>query len=165
MKPVGSADSENAKQSNGKEIRIDLLIPLVILIACFLLALGVIMYQRRLIQRISQRSGHKYEASEKAQQMTNFDSSSSSRTMKDIKPPGKDPNVNDEAVYELPDSVIERIDRNEAEPEISTGQESSTYMSLKDNKEPWNVYQSLQPKKNNRNAMEYENPAFTFTGK
>ena len=62
--------------------------------------------------------------------------------MKDIKASPED-NAN-EAVYELPDSVKEVIERNQGGLEISTGQESSTYMSLKDNKEPDNVYQSLQ---------------------
>jgi len=62
-------------------------------------------------------------------------------------------------VYELPDS--ERTERNQAKPEISTRQTSSTYMSLKDCKEPENVYQSLQPKMDNIAAMDYENLAFT----
>ena len=164
MKPSGECiNSQNLKESNGMKM-LDLLISLVILVFCFLLSRGVIIYQRRLIQINNRQPCHEYEASEQAHQLTKFDSSSSSRTMKAIKTPGKDPNVNDEAVYELPDSVVERIDRNEAEPEISTGQESSTDMSLKDNKEPGNVYQSVQPKKDNRNAMEYENPAFTFSG-
>ena len=77
-------------------------------------------------------------------------------------------------MYELPDSVIECIERNQARPEISAEQESSTYMSLKDKREPGNVYQSLQPastsadshqkKGDNIHAMEYENPAFSFGG-
>jgi hypothetical protein len=86
--------------------------------------------------------------------------------------------VNDDAVYETPDDVIQCMERNEAEskPEISTGQESSAYMSLKNNREPANFYQSLQPpgrsvhphhtKRSNVQAMEYENPAFNanFSG-
>ncbi len=53
---------------------------------------------------------------------------------------------NDDTVYETPDDVIEFIARNEAEakPEISTQEEPSVYTPLKDNKEPENVYQSLQ---------------------
>ena len=53
--------------------------------------------------------------------------------------------MNVEDVYELPDSVIECIERNQTGIESSTGQDSSTYTSLKDSKEPENVYQSLQP--------------------
>ncbi|CAB4036768.1 Hypothetical predicted protein, partial [Paramuricea clavata] len=64
------------------------------------------------------------------------------------------------------------MEQNEAEskPEIPTGQESSTYMSLKDNRESGNFYQSLQPPGTNAypphtkggddQAVEYENPAF-----
>jgi hypothetical protein len=80
--------------------------------------------------------------------------------------------VNNDAVYETPDDVIQCMEQNEAEskPEISTGQESSTYMSLKDNRESGNFYQSLQPpgtsaytqhtKGGGDHAVEYENPAF-----
>ena len=54
---------------------------------------------------------------------------------------------NDIPVYETPDDVKEYIHQNEAtsKPETST-QESSAYMTLKDNKErePDNAYQSLQ---------------------
>ena len=85
--------------------------------------------------------------------------------MKDIKASHEDQSnvTNDEAVCELPDSKC--TEQNQTEPEISTEQESSTYMSLKDNKEPENAYQSLQPGKDNIAAVEYENPAFTFSGK
>ena len=53
---------------------------------------------------------------------------------------------NDDTVYETPDDVIKCIARNEAEakPEISTQEEPSVYTPLKDNKEPENIYQSLQ---------------------
>jgi hypothetical protein len=90
----------------------------------------------------------------------------------------EDSYMNDEALYELPDSVIECIERNQTGPQISTEEESSTYMPLKGNREPRNVYQSLQPpgtsstsadhssrkQESNTNAMEYENPAFTVSG-
>ena len=92
------------------------------------------------------------------------DSLSNNKRTKDTKASPKNQyNVtNDEAVYELPDSECET---NQAEDEISTEQESSTYMSLKDNREPENAYQSLQPRKENMTAVEYENPAFAFSGK
>ena len=71
--------------------------------------------------------------------------------------------LNDDGAYESfesPDHAIKSIERNEAEsqPELSTGQESSTYMSLKDRREPENAYQSLQ--QDNIQTVEYENPAF-----
>jgi hypothetical protein len=86
--------------------------------------------------------------------------------------------VNDDAAYESPDYAVKSIERNEAEskPEISTDQDSSTYMSLKDNREPENFYQSLQPpgrrpdlrhtKGGDDHAVEYENAAFNanFSG-
>ena len=76
--------------------------------------------------------------------------------MKDIENSPDDSHGNSEAVYELPDSVKE----NQA------GQESSTYMALKDDKEPDNVYQSLQQKEaGNKTRMHYENSAFTFRSK
>ena len=166
MKPlVKCPDSEkNAKQSNREEIRIDFIIPLVILVFCFLLSLGVIIYQRRLIQSYNGQKCRK--ASERAQQMTKFDSLSNKKRAKDIKASPKDlSNVtNDVAVYELPDSECTEQDRYQVEPEISTGQESPTYMSLKDSREPENVYQSLQPKKD-KATVEYENPAFNGSRK
>ena len=87
---------------------------------------------------------------------------SDNKRIKDIKASPKDHSnvINDD---ELPDS--ECTERNQPEAEISTGQKGSTYVSLKDNKEPENVYQSLQPKKDNIAAVEYENSAFTFSGK
>ena len=171
---VENASSQNPEISNGDEIRIDLLIPLIILVLCFLLSLGVIIYQRRLIQNNNRQLCSKYEANSEHSHHSNFDSSSSNRTVKDANVSPVDSYVNDEAVYELPDSVIECIERNQARPEISAGQESSTYMSLKDKREPGNVYQSLKPtstsadlhqkKEGNIHTMEYENPAFTFAG-
>jgi hypothetical protein len=91
--------------------------------------------------------------------------------MKDVKASPEHMYMNDVAVYESPDSVMACIKQNEAksQPELSTGQESSNYMSLKDNKEPGNVYQSLQPsssstdpyhKSGNMTTKEYQNPAF-----
>ena len=175
MKPsVENTNSQNPEQSNGNEIRVDLLIPLVILVLCFLLSLGVIIYQRRLIQNNNRQLCNKYEANPEHSHHSKFDSSSSNRTVNDVDVSAVDSYVNHEAVYELPDSVIECIQRNEARPEISAGQESSTYMSLKEKREPSNVYQSLQPsstsadshrkKGGNIHTMEYENPAFTFGG-
>ncbi len=60
------------EQSNGEKIRMDLLIPLVILVLCFLLSLGVIVYQRRFIQINNKQPCHKCEASEKAKQKEKF---------------------------------------------------------------------------------------------
>ena len=59
---VENANSQNPEQSNGNEIRIDLLIPLVISVLCFLLSLGIIIYQRRLIQNNKRQLRNKYEA-------------------------------------------------------------------------------------------------------
>lgn len=87
------------------------------------------------------------------------------KTMKGVEAVPEDSYMNDDGVYESPDSVVECIERSRqagSKPEIPTGQESSTYMSLKDNKEPGNVYQSLQPP--NIQTVEYENPAFTSYG-
>jgi len=63
---------QNLKESNGGQMRLDLLIPLVILVFCFLLSLGVIIYQRRLIRINNRQPCHKYEASEQAHQRTKF---------------------------------------------------------------------------------------------
>jgi hypothetical protein len=56
--------------ANGQEIevktRMDLLIPLVILVLCFLLSLGVNIYQRRLIQNSNRQPCQKCETSEQA---------------------------------------------------------------------------------------------------
>ena len=54
--------------------------------------------------------------------------------------------VNDDTLYETPDEVLESVERNctGSRPDNSTGQEPSTYMSLKDNQEPGNFYQPLQ---------------------
>ena len=51
----------------------DLLIPLVISVLCFLLSLGVNIYQRRLIQINNRQPCHKYEASEKAERKEEFE--------------------------------------------------------------------------------------------
>ena len=60
--------------------------------------------------------------------------------------------MNDDGDYESLD----------CEPELSSGQPSSTYMSLKVDKEPDNVYQSLQHP--NIQTVEYQNPVFTSYG-
>ena len=55
--------------------------------------------------------------------------------------------VNDSNEYATPYQGIECVDRNDArsKPGYSTGElKQSMYMSLKDNKEPENVYQPLQ---------------------
>jgi hypothetical protein len=43
-------NNKKSEQSNEEKTRMDLIIPLAILALCFLLSLGVIIYQRRLIQ-------------------------------------------------------------------------------------------------------------------
>ncbi len=55
--------------------------------------------------------------------------------------------MNDDNAYETPDvDVTKRIERNEAwtKSEISREEKPSVYMSLKENREPENDYQSLQ---------------------
>ncbi len=66
---VECVKSQNSEQSNGEKIRLDLVIPLVVSVLCFLLALGVIIYQRRLIQI---KNRHECEASEKAKRKEKF---------------------------------------------------------------------------------------------
>ena len=68
--------------------------------------------------------------------------------------------LNETAVYEVPDNVMERIQQNVAKskPERSTGHLSSNYMSLKDNKEPESVYQALEHL--NIHTVEYQNHEF-----
>ena len=60
------------EQFNGEKIRLDLLIPLVISVLCFLLSLGVIVYQRRLIRINNKQACHKCEASEMAKRKEKF---------------------------------------------------------------------------------------------
>ncbi len=64
--------SQNSEQSNGEKIRMNLVIPLVILVLCFVLSLGANIYQRRLIQIKNRQLCHKYEASEKAERKKEF---------------------------------------------------------------------------------------------
>ena len=64
--------SQNSEQSNGENIRMDLLVPLVISVLCLLLLLGVIVYQRRLIQIKNRQQCHKYEAAGKAERKEKF---------------------------------------------------------------------------------------------
>ena len=82
----------------------------------------------------------------------------------------EDTNVNEEKVYETTYDVIDEVERNEGERETTGGEESSIYMSLKDNKEPANVYQVLQPPGTNDDhcltmegdhSMEYQNLVFS----
>ena len=66
-------ECQNSEQSSGKKILMALgVIPLVILALCFLLSLGVIIYQRRLIQISNKQPCHKYEAPEKARRKEKF---------------------------------------------------------------------------------------------
>ncbi|XP_028402427.1 uncharacterized protein LOC114525363 [Dendronephthya gigantea] len=75
------------------------------------------------------------------------------------------------SVYETPDDVIEKIERNEGACGMAKGHESSDYMSLKDKREPTNVYQALQPHGTNdgqshskvggQTSVEYQNPVFS----
>ena len=78
----------------------------------------------------------------------------------EAKAAAEDSYLNEPGVYEVPDNVMERIQQNEAKskPERSTGHLSSNYMSLKVNKEPEDVYQSLEHP--NIHTVEYQNHAF-----
>jgi hypothetical protein len=66
--------------------------------------------------------------------------------------------------YESPDCFAKGNKQNETESqqELSAAEESSTYMSLKNRRDPENVYQSLQYP--NIQTVEYENPTFTSKG-
>ena len=59
-------DGKDEKQSSSEKIQINVLIPLVIFVLCFLLSLGVNIYQRHLIQNYKKLSGGDYEVPEKA---------------------------------------------------------------------------------------------------
>jgi hypothetical protein len=76
--------------------------------------------------------------------------------MKEAEAAPEEFDVNDDVMYDSPDSAKECIERNEAEykQELSAGQESSTHMSLKDNKELQHPIQ----------AVEYQDPAFASSG-
>ena len=56
--------NQNSEQSNDEKTRMDLIIPLVIFTLCFLLSLGVNIYQRRLIQNNARQPGHQRGKSE-----------------------------------------------------------------------------------------------------
>ena len=149
------------QQSNVKSIRIDLLIPLVIFVLLFLFSLGVIIYlQRRLILNKNKHHDHYYETPEQAHQKSTSNLERYNKTRKANNATSQGLYVNDEGAYESSDHAQKSIARNEAEsqPKISARQESSTYMSLKDNREPEDAYQSLQYP--NIQTVEYENPAF-----
>ena len=151
------------EQTNVKNIRIDLLIPLVIFVLCFLFALGVIIYQRRLILNNNKQPDHNYETPGQAQQKLKSNLERSKKNGRANNAALEGLYVNDDGAcesFESSDHAIKTVERNEAEsrPKISTGQESSTYMSLKDSREPENAYQSLQQP--NIQTVEYENPAF-----
>ncbi|CAB4042861.1 tenascin-like isoform X4, partial [Paramuricea clavata] len=62
--PVECIINQNSEQSNDEKTRMDLIIPLVIFALCFLLSLGVIVYQRRLIQNNTRQPDHKRGNSE-----------------------------------------------------------------------------------------------------
>ncbi|XP_028399530.1 uncharacterized protein LOC114522942 [Dendronephthya gigantea] len=161
-------------KSNICKKSVDFLIPLIILALCFLVSLGVIVYQRRLLQ--NKDVNHGYGTSKQTKEMKEFDSiSKDPRKNKSAKYDQR--TQNDETVYETPDDVIEEIERNEGARSLGTEkeQESLNYMSLQDKKEPANVYQALQPPVTNDNqrhtkkggqSVEYQNPAFNadFSG-
>ena len=79
--------------------------------------------------------------------------------MKTVKSAADDLCMDDDGAYESPDCVIKGIGKNEAESQRDSEGEPSSYMSLKDNREPENVYQPLQHP--NVHTVEYENPSFT----
>ncbi|XP_028402587.1 phosphatidylinositol phosphatase PTPRQ-like [Dendronephthya gigantea] len=136
------SELENADNS------IRFFIPIIILALYFLLSLGVIIYQRRLLQN----------------RKNEFDGN-------------KEPKIGNKyvnegnSVYETPDDVIEKIEQTEGARAMAKGQESSDYMSLKDKKEPANVYQAFHPHGTNdgqshskvggQNSVEYQNPVFS----
>ena len=67
------------------------------------------------------------------------------RAIKGIEAASEDLEMNDDSVYELPDSEnITEQNQPQSKPEMFAVQESSTYTSLKENEEPEHVYQSLQ---------------------
>ncbi|XP_028399361.1 uncharacterized protein LOC114522811 [Dendronephthya gigantea] len=167
--PAVCLKSNISKQSAKDKTHMGFLIPLIILALCFLVSLGVIVYQRRLLR--NKDANHGYETSKQTNEMKEFDSRKNKRAKYDQR------TQNDETVYETPDDVIEEIERNEGARSRGTekGQESSNYMSLQDKKEPANVYQALQPSVTNDNqrhtkeggqSVEYQNPAFNadFSG-
>ena len=85
------------------------------------------------------------------------------KTVKAVKAAtGSDLYTNDE--YESPDCFAKEKKQNETESQqdLSAAEESSTYMSLKNRKDPENVYQSLQYP--NIQTVEYENPTFASKG-
>ena len=79
--------------------------------------------------------------------------------MKTVKTAADDLDMNDDGAYESAEYVVKDIGENEAESQRDSRREPSTYMSLKDNREPENVYQHLQHP--NVHTVEYENPTFT----
>ena len=67
------------------------------------------------------------------------------KAMKGVEASSEDLEMNDDVAYETPDSEnIAKKNQTESKPEILAVLESSTYTSLKENKEPEHVYQSLQ---------------------
>ncbi|XP_028410547.1 uncharacterized protein LOC114533244 [Dendronephthya gigantea] len=130
---------KNSQKTNEDDTRVELLIPLVILSLCFLVSLGVIVYQRRLIQNNKRKDNEGHETT----QMTDSGPETRKGAIKYDQEPGTP--INDERVYETTDDVIEEIERNDGVRGTDKGEDSSDYMSLKENKEPANVYQALQP--------------------
>ncbi|CAB4006611.1 THAP domain-containing 9 [Paramuricea clavata] len=66
-------DSKTTELSSGnKKTRMDLIIPLVLLVLCFLLSLGVIIYQRRRFQSYNKNSGHESHTLRQTEQAENF---------------------------------------------------------------------------------------------
>ncbi|XP_028399531.1 uncharacterized protein LOC114522943 [Dendronephthya gigantea] len=150
-RPSNRSGNLSVHECTEDKTRLDLLIPLSILALCLLLSFGVIIHLCR--------RQNSYSSSEGVGQAMELDSIQ--------KPTNRQTeNANDRVpVYEIPDE----IERNEAPHETDKGLESSDYMPLNDNREPANVYQSLQlPGTNNGQShpkgsgesMEYENVAF-----
>ncbi|CAB4030717.1 Hypothetical predicted protein [Paramuricea clavata] len=174
--PEEYIERRSTEQSTGDKTFMELLIPLVIACLCFLLSLCVNIYQRRLIQNNGRHAKHRSQTSKQAHRTQNLDS----KSMKGFEGAQKGSYVNDDTLYETPDEVLESVERNctGSRPDNSTGQEPSTYMSLKDNQEPENFYQPLQAPGTGAcpdhtkggdqriQTMQYENLAFkaNFSG-
>ncbi|XP_028399507.1 uncharacterized protein LOC114522923 [Dendronephthya gigantea] len=152
-RPSDGSGKQSVHECTEDKTRLDLLIPLSILALCLLLSFGVIIYLCR-----RQNSYSSSEGVSQAMELDSIQTPTSRQTE----------NANDcvpVTVYEIPDE----IEQHEAPYETDKEQESSDYMPLNDNREPANVYQSLQPPGTNNGQrhpegsgelMEYENAAF-----
>jgi hypothetical protein len=70
---VECVNNKRSEESNEGKVHIGLLILLVVVVLCFLLSLGVNIYQRRLIQSNSRQPCHQSEVSENSKQEGKFD--------------------------------------------------------------------------------------------